>query len=190
MNSLAEILVKNYPKNLNLENGTDITLRPLLKEDEPAFLAYFQSLPPEDLVRLRDEVTDPRVIGSWMEQLDYDVMMPLIPLHGDRIVGAASLQFGPIASSRHQGEVHLSTHGQYRDKGLGTMLLQSLVDLAAALGLEQLTAKIPPELDKAFPLFKKLGFEKGGVLKGFAMARDGHESDIVLLIKKLAPAAG
>lgn len=188
MNNLAELLVKNYPKKIALEDGTVITLRPLLKEDEPAFLAYFQSLPADERVRLKEEVTNPRVIEKWMENLDYDVTMPLIALHGDRIVGAASLEFNLRAWTRHQGEVHLSTDAAYRAKGLGTMLIQNLEEIAAQMGLEQLTAEIPVELDKAFYLFEKLGFEKVAVLKGFVRDKDGRESDIFLMLKPLAGA--
>ncbi len=189
MNNLADILVKNFPKQVNLEDGTAITLRPLLKDDEQAFLAYFRSLAPEERVVLREEVTDPKVIENWMETLDYDLVLPLLALHGKRIIGAASLQFNLSAWTQHQGEVRLSTDPQYRAKGLGTLLIQTLEDIAAKLGLEQLTAEIPRELDKAFYLFEKMGFEKAAVLQGFVMDAEGNESDIVLMIKSLAPAA-
>ena len=188
MHNLAEILVKNYPKQVKLEDGTAITLRPLLKDDEQAFLAYFQSLAPEERVDLKEEVTDPKVIENWMETLDYDLMLPLVALHGDRIVGAASLRFSLSAWTRHQGQVNLSTDPQYRAKGLGTLLIQNLEDIASKLGLEQLTAEVPPVLTKAFYLFEKLGFEKAAVLPGFVMDAEGRESDIVLMIKSLSPA--
>ena len=84
--------------------------------------------------------------------------------------------------------MRLSTDPQYRAKGLGTLLIQTLEEIAAKLGLEQLTAEIPPELDKAFYLFEKLGYEKAAVLKGFVMDKEGRESDIVLMTKALAPA--
>ena len=188
MNNLADLLIKNFPKQVNLEDGTAITLRPLLKDDEQAFLSYFQSLAPEERVVLREEVTDPKVIGNWMETLDYDLVLPLIALHGYRIIGAASLIFNLSAWTQHQGEVRLSTDPQYRGTGLGTLLIQTLEEMAAKLGLEQLTAEIPPKLDKAFYLFEKLGFGKAAVLKGFAMDTEGRESDIVLMTKSLAPA--
>jgi L-amino acid N-acyltransferase YncA len=189
MNNLADILVKNYPKKVNLEDGTPITLRPLLKEDEQALLAYFQSLSPEERVRLKEDVTDPRVIEKWIDNLDYDIMMPLVAFKNGKIVGAASLEFSLSEWTKHQGEVHLSTDPQYRAKGLGTLLIQNLMEIATEMGLEQLTAEIPPELDKAFNLFEKLGFEKAAVLKGFVMYKEGQESDIVLMIRSLAQAA-
>jgi L-amino acid N-acyltransferase YncA len=186
MNNLAGLLIKNFPKEVNLEDGTPIILRPLLKDDEQTFLAYFRSLASEERVVLREEVTDPKVIENWMETLDYDLVLPLIALDGERIIGAAWLQFNPSAWTQHQGEVRLSTDPQYRAKGLGILMMQTLEDIAAKLGLEQLTAEIPPELDKAFYLFEKLGFEKVAVLKGFVMDAEGRESDIVLMIKSLA----
>jgi L-amino acid N-acyltransferase YncA len=188
MNNLSEILVKNYPKQVKLDDGTAITLRPLLKDDEQALLAYFQSLAPEERVELKEEVTDPKVIENWMETLDYDIMLPLVAFHDDRIVGAATLRFNLSAWTRHQGQVNLSTDPRYRAKGLGTLLLQNLEDIADKLGLEQLTAEIPLELTKAFFLFEKLGFGKAAVLPGFVMDASGRESDIVLMIKSLVPA--
>jgi L-amino acid N-acyltransferase YncA len=188
MNNLAALLVKTYPKQVKLEDGTAITLRPLLKDDEQAFLSYFRSLAPEERVDLKEEVTDPKVIGNWMENLDYDVMLPLIALKEHRIVGAASLRFSLSAWTRHQGQVNLSTDPQYRAKGLGTLLIGNLEDIATRMGLEQLTAEVPPELTKAFALLERQGFEKVAVLPGFVRDADGRESDIVLMIKPLAPA--
>jgi L-amino acid N-acyltransferase YncA len=188
MNNLAEILVKNYPKQVKLEDGTGITLRPLLKDDEQALLAYFQSLAPDERVELKEEVTDPKVIENWMETLDYDIMLPLVALHEDRIVGASSLRFSLSAWTRHQGQVNLSTDPRYRAKGLGTLLIQNLQDIANQMGLEQLTAEVPLELTKAFSLFERLGFVKAAVLPDFVVDAAGRESDIVLMMKTLAPA--
>ena len=36
MDTLSEILIKTYPKSISLDDGTPVTLRPLLKADEAA----------------------------------------------------------------------------------------------------------------------------------------------------------
>jgi len=100
MKNLAKILIKNYPKEITLDDGTAVTVRLLLKDDESALLAYFQSLAPEERVELKEDVTDPKVIEKWMENLDYDLMLPMVALHEGRIVGAASLRFSPSAWTR------------------------------------------------------------------------------------------
>lgn len=186
MEKLSEIIINNYPQNGTLEDGTRITLRPLLKEDEQALLEYFQGLPPEDRLCLKEDVTDPKVIENWIYELNYDNVFPLIAADGDRIIGDATLHFSPIGWTKHQGEVRLTTSPNYRVKGLGTLLVQNLIDVATSLGLEQLSLEIPPLLDKAFYLFEKLGFKEVAHLKDFVKDMKGGESDLVLMIKQLS----
>lgn len=185
METLPEILIKTYPKNISLDDGTAVTLRPLLKTDEAALLEYFGSLPPEDRLCLKEDVTDPKVIDNWIYELDYDNVLPLIALHNGNIVGDATLHFNPIGWTKHQGEVRLTTSTQYRVRGLGTILVQNLIDIAASLGLEQISIEIPPMLDKAFYLFEKMGFKEMAHLQGFVRDLQGNESDLVLMIKYL-----
>ena len=41
MDKLSEILVTTYPKSISLDDGTPVTLRPLLKTDEAGLVEYF-----------------------------------------------------------------------------------------------------------------------------------------------------
>ena len=84
MDTLSEILITTYPKTVSLEDKTPVTLRPLLKTDEAALLEYFGSLPPEDRLCLKEDVTDPKVIKNWIYELDYDNVLPLIAWHNSR----------------------------------------------------------------------------------------------------------
>jgi len=185
MDTLSEILIKTYPQSISLENGTTVTLRPLLKTDEAALLEYFGSLPPEDRLCLKEDVTDPKVIENWIFELDYDTVFPLIALHNGNIVGDATLHFNPIGWTKHQGEVRLTTSPQYRVRGLGTILVQNLIEIATRLGLEQISIEIPPVLDKAFYLFEKMGFKEVANLQGFVKDLAGTESDLVLMVRYL-----
>jgi L-amino acid N-acyltransferase YncA len=185
MDKLSEILVTTYPQSISLDDGSTITLRPLLKTDEAALVQYFGSLPPEDRLCLKDDVTDPKVIEKWIYELDYDNLLPLIALQNGDIVGDATLHFNHIGWTRHQAEVRLTTSTQYRVRGLGTTLVQNLIEVATSLGLEQITIEIPPILDKAFYLFEKMGFKEVANLQGFVKDLEGTESDLVLMIKHL-----
>jgi len=186
MENLSALLIKNYPKTATLEDGTQISLRPLIKGDEKALLEYFQALPPEDRLCLKEDVTDPKVIENWVYELDYDNVLPLIATHNGRVVGDATLHFSAIGWTKHLGELRLTTDPQYRVKGLGTLLVQNLIDIATHLGLEQLSVEIPPVLDKAFYLFEKMGFKEVANLKGFVRDLEGTESDLVLMTKSLS----
>jgi L-amino acid N-acyltransferase YncA len=185
MDNLSKILITTYPKSVSLEDGASVTLRPLLKRDEAALREYFGSLPPEDRMCLKEDVTDPKIIEKWIYELDYDAILPLIALHNGNIVGDATLHFNPIGWTKHQGEVRLTTSTQYRVRGLGTIMVQNLIDIASQIGLEQIHIEIPPVLDKAFYLFEKMGFKEVANLPGFVRDLEGKESDLVLMVKYL-----
>jgi L-amino acid N-acyltransferase YncA len=185
MDKLSEILLTTYPKSISLDDGTPLTLRPLLKTDEAALVEYFGSLPPEDRLCLKEDVTNPKVIENWIYELDYTNVLSLIAFHNGNIVGDATLNFNLGGWTRHQAELRLTTSALYRVRGLGTTLLQNLIDIATRLGLEQITIEIPPRLDKAFYLFEKMGFKEVANLKGFVKDLEGSESDLVLMVKYL-----
>lgn len=185
MENIVEVLINYFPQKTTLENGTKVTLRPLLKTDEEALVQYFRYMPLEDRLCLKEDVTNPKVIENWIYELDYDNVLPLIALDNGQIVGDATLHFSPIGWTRHQGELRLTTDAGYRVKGLGTILVQNLIDIAIQLGLEQLSVEIAPVLDKAYFLLEKMGFKEVANLKGFIKDIEGNESDLVLLIKHL-----
>jgi len=185
MEMLSDLLITKYPRSVKLGDGTQITLRPLMKDDEQALVDYFQILPPEDRLCLKEDVTDPKVIQAWIMDLDYDNIFPLVATDNGRIIGDATLHFSPIGWNRHEGEIRLTTDPHYRVKGLGTYMIEELIDIARELGLEQLSAEIPPMLDKAFYLFEKMGFKEVAVLQGFVRDMEGTESDLVLMTKFL-----
>jgi RimJ/RimL family protein N-acetyltransferase len=180
------MILYQYPKSTELKDGGQLTIRPLRKEDEKALHKYFLRLPPEDRMCLRDDVTDPKVIESWILDLDYDHVLPLIVLDGDQIVANATLQFSPIGWTRHQGEIRITCDPEYREKGLATILIENLMLIAADFGLEQLTAEMAPALDEAYFLFEKLGFKEAAVLKGFIKDFQGRHQDLVLMVKNIS----
>lgn len=185
MDKLSEILITTFPKTISLDDGTPVTLRPLLKTDEADLLEYFASIAPEDRLCLKDDVTDPKIIENWIYEIDYDNLLPIIALHHGKIVADGTLHFNPIGWTRHQAELRLTTSPQLRVRGLGTALLQNLIDIATQLGLEQISIEIPPRLDKAFYLFEKMGFKEVANLQGFVKDLEGNESDLVLMVKYL-----
>ena len=50
----------HLPRNISLDDGTPVTLRPLLKTDEAALVEYFSSLPPEDRLCLQGGRDEPQ----------------------------------------------------------------------------------------------------------------------------------
>jgi len=181
------MILYQYPKSENLKDGSQITIRPLRKEDEKILHEYFLRLPLEDRMCLKDDVTDPKVIENWIYNLDYGVVLPLVALDVGHIVANATLQFDPVGWTKHQGEIRITCDPEYRKKGLATILIENLMHIASDFGLEQLTAELAPALDEAYFLFEKLGFQEAAVLKDFIKDLKENYQDLVLMVKKISP---
>ena len=176
------MILHEYPKKTALRDGTQLTLRPLRKDDQQDLHEYFLRMPPEDRMGLKDDVSDPGVIEKWIYDLDYDVVLPVLALDDGRIVANATLHFNQIGWTKHQGEIRITSDPEYRQKGLATRLIQELIEIAAYFGLEQLTAEIVPALADARAIFGKLGFNEVGALKGFVKDATGKDADLILMV--------
>ena len=185
MDRLVETLISSYPKTVVLDDGGEVVFRPLRRDDEGALAAFFRDLPLKDRACLKEDVSDPRVIESWIDRLDYDAILPIIAMENDRIVGDTTLHFNPTGWTSHQAEIRLTTGVSHRARGLGKRLTQDIIDIARRLGLEQLSIELAPELQDAYLLCLKLGFKQAAVLEGFIVDLDGIERDLVLMIKQL-----
>jgi L-amino acid N-acyltransferase YncA len=176
------MMLFEYPKTTTLRNGTALTIRPLLKDDEAALKDFYLRLPMEDRLRQKEDVSDPQVIKRWIYDLDYDSTLPLLALDGDEIVANGTLEFSPIGWTKHQGEVRVTCDQRYREIGLATVIVENLIDVAKAFGLEQLTAEFSPTLDEAYLLAKKMGFKEAAVFKDFIKDPNGAYADLALMV--------
>jgi RimJ/RimL family protein N-acetyltransferase len=176
------MILYEYPKKTTLKDGTELTLRPLRKEDQQALHDYFLRMPPEDRMGLKDDVTDPGVIKHWIYDLDYDVVLPVLALDDGRIVANATLHFNQIGWTKHQGEIRITSDPDFRQKGLAARLIQELIEIAAYFGLEQLTAEIAPTSVEARTIFRKLGFNEIASLQGFVKDFEGNQADLTIMV--------
>jgi hypothetical protein len=60
---------KYQPKQLQLRDGRQVSVRKMTPEDKSAILEFARRLPEEDLLFLRTDITDPSVVDAWIEDL-------------------------------------------------------------------------------------------------------------------------
>ena len=178
-------MLTGYPKKVKLQTGTSVTVRPMVKEDAEKLHAFFSRVPREDRLFLREDVSRRDVIDAWARELDYEKILPLLAVAGDNIVGDATLHRRKFGWTSHVGKVRLVIDKDYRGKGLGTALLQELIDVAKKAGLELLVAEVMGVQAAALATFKGLGFEKDHVLYNHVKDQGGKEHNLVLMIKNL-----
>jgi GNAT superfamily N-acetyltransferase len=157
----------------------------MVKEDADKLYAFFSRVPREDRLFLRDDVSIRDVIDSWTQELDYRKVLPLVAEVGGNIVGDATLHRRTFGWTSHVGKVRLVIDKDYRGKGLGTVLIEELIDIAKKAGLEQLVAELISDQTGALSAFKRLGFEKEAVFFNYVKDQMGEEHNLVVMIKNL-----
>ncbi len=169
---------------VNLNNGRRVLLRPLLREDEERLRALFQQASAEDTRFLKDEVKDPATVHRWIENLNYDRVMPLVAICDERLVGDVALYRG-LKSVRHVGEIRIFLAGDFRGVGLGSQMILEMCEVARKVGVEFLRAEVILDHVKVIKAFRRLGFELKCTLDDFFMRKDGVTHDVGLMMKRL-----
>ena len=181
-------MLDEYPKDIVLTDGTQVTLRPLVQTDGDALVDFFQRISADDRWYLRHDVTDATLIRSWVTALDYDRVIPIIALREGHLIGDATLHRHRYGSSRHVGEIRLVIDPAVRAKRLGTWMVLDLIQLATGLGLEKLVAEIASSETAAIQALRQLDFVREAVVPELHKDKTGKSYDLVIMVKNLAPA--
>ena len=178
-----------YRQIITLSDGSRVLLRPLTPEDRQNLIDLYANLNAEELRMLRHDVSNPEVVSAWIDDLDYDRVLPILAMVGERLVGNATLHFhhGP---ARHRAELRIFLSKEVRRRGLGTRLLQALIDLAKRRNLYLLEAEILADQTNVIKAFKKLGFEQQCNLDDYFMLPDGEFRDVAHLVLQLRETGG
>lgn len=174
-----------YPKKTALKDGRTVEIRPLTSGDFDKLYEFFQVLPEEDRLFLRHDVTDPEIVGRWVEQIDLDHVIPLVVEDGDKIVADGTLHLATHGWSQHAGEIRLVTARTHRRIGLGTVLARELVGLAEQCGLERLRTHVIEDDLASVRTFSRLGFETAAVLKEWVKDRAGNKRNLAIMTNEV-----
>jgi L-amino acid N-acyltransferase YncA len=172
-------------RNLStLRDGTRVLLRMLDAGDKDRLRAMFASVSDDDARAMRQNVKDPAVVQKWIDELNYNRVIPLVAVVNDEIVGDATLHLGQ-GPYRHRAEVRVFLSKPYRQRGLGTVMLNALFDVARKLDLHQLTLEVNADRLSDIRAFRALGFQMQTTLPDYFMMPDGETRDVALLVLPL-----
>lgn len=178
-----------YRKMKTLADGSRLLLRPLTQDDKQALVDLFARASKEDLEYFRDDAGDPAVVESWVDNLDLQRVYPLVAIVDDKIVGDATLHFRK-RYHRHLAWVRIFLDRAYRRRGVGTLMLSSLVEIARNAGLQQLYVEIVTTQHQAIKALQSLGFQREATLRDYFATSSGETLDVAVLSLRLADRSG
>jgi len=172
---------EHYPQELKLANGQRVTLRAMTAGDKPAILTFARSLPPDDLMFLRSDITENAVLDEWAGNLEKGVTTTIIAEIGGVIVGYASLHHDQARWTRRVGEIRVLLGPRYRGAGLGRRLAEEIFHLGHSRGIKKMAALMTPDQTRARGAFERLGFQVEALLQDWVVDRNGRPRDLLIM---------
>ena len=170
-----------YPTIITLHDDTAVTLRPMGSFDVNRMLIFAQSLPANDLLHLRMDITQPEVVMRWVRNLEAKTTRTIIAEINGETAGYAILHHSQVTWQRHLGEIRLLIGPPYRGRGLGRALAREIFAMAHEMRLSRIVAQMTPEQKGAIATFEHLGFQPEALLSDFVIDREGRTHDLMVM---------
>jgi RimJ/RimL family protein N-acetyltransferase len=176
---------RSYPRRVNTEAG-EIEFHLMARADEAAVLDFAKALPTHDLLFLPRNISQPKVLSAWVNEIERGDIVSLLALKDSAVVGCGTLVRDSHSWSPHVGEIRMVVSLDVRGKGVGRALSQETFALALGAGLDKLTVQMTVDQRAAIALFESLGFKAEALLRDHVRDVDGQTHDIVVLGHKVA----
>jgi RimJ/RimL family protein N-acetyltransferase len=177
---------RTYPRTVAHAAGA-IELTLLAPDtDGPAVLAFAQRLPEHDLLFLRRDIAQPKVVEAWMQATRAGSIVTVLARRDGAVVGCATLVRDALAWSAHVAEMRVIVDPALRGTGLGQRLAHECFAIAVELDVEKLTAQMTVDQRGAIEMFEGLGFRPEALLRDQVKDRSGRTHDIVMLSQDVA----
>ena len=178
--SLEEVTAR-YPRTITLSSGTSIELRMMTAADRDGILEFARSLPEEDLLFLRVDLTEPDNVDEWIRRIESGQSAAIAAYEGERLVGYGKLHRETARWTRRLGELRVNVSPHLRGKGLGRILTSHIFDIGQAMGLRKLTAHMIADQHGAQAAFRRLGFVPEALLADYVEDGNGKPRDLVIM---------
>jgi RimJ/RimL family protein N-acetyltransferase len=177
---------RSYPRHVKTEAG-DVEFRLMSRADEAAVLAFAQKLPTHDLLFLPRNISQPKVLAAWINEIERGAITSLLAIKDGNVVGCGTLVRDPHSWSPHVGGIRMVVSKDLRGQGVGRALSQETFALALGTpGVEKLLAQMTVDQAAAIALFESLGFKAEALLRDHVRDASGQTHDIVVLGHNIA----
>lgn len=161
-----------------------ITVRQAIIEDA-SILAEAERMiaqEPGFLCSAPSELKDEAFIHTIQELSPGKTGIYLVAQQENHIIGHAFLKPLRLQSLCHVALLHIVVHHGWQNKGVGSQLLEKLIDWAQHSSIEKIELNVRASNTAAIALYKKMGFEEEGRLKNRVKVHDRYIDDIVMAL--------
>lgn len=183
--AMIEIALEKFPISLKLRDGTAVVVRPLGTRDEAKLHNFFLAVPEEERLFIKKPIYERKLFREWSRRPDFERNLPLLMLHGNKIIGEATLHQRIGGWKRHIGLISVLTHPGYRGRDVAKILVAEQVQIAQSLGLRKLEAELNGERKVAIRALEEIGFTRLLCLEDYVLDMHAIPHDLIMMSMNL-----
>lgn len=170
-----------------LKDGTEVTLRTPRMEDLDDILEFINALVKEKAMiygaKPIKRAEEAKWLSNTLAEVETGKAVYIAAEAGGKVVASCSIQFKEGKQS-HVCNLGIAISKEYRDKGLGTILMNELVRQARRFGKKMVTLGVFEKNPRAKHVYEKVGFREIGRLPK-ALLHGGKYQDEILMVKEI-----
>ena len=173
------------------KDGRRVVLRTPRWEDLDDLMESINSLVEEGADIVRDQKVARESEADWLgrqlAEIEKGNNFILVAEVDGRVVASADLT-KERGYANHVGDIGIAIKNGYRDIGIGTEMLKTLISQAEVMGLMMLVLHVFSTNKRAMHVYKKVGFkETGRIINNYH--RNGKFIDDITMVKELTSAS-
>jgi RimJ/RimL family protein N-acetyltransferase len=172
------------------KTGQAIVLRNAEESDAEDIIIYLKITTGETpfLIREPDEVKltleDEKHFINICINSERELML-IATINGKHIGNCSLMNIGTYKRHAHRCEVAIALYQEYCGRGIGKIMMNTILNMARNLGYEQAELEVVSGNERAISLYKNLGFEQYGVFPNNMKYENGQYADSYWMMKKL-----
>lgn len=171
---------------VHLKDNREVTIRSARPDDAAALLEHVYAIFAEGefvLSTLADFHMTEETEAAWIQaNLDDPGKVAIVAESDGKIIGLLNFHSEERSRVRHHGELGMSVHKAWRDKGVGRALLQMLIAWAEQHPLlEKVCLQVFATNSRAIALYTSLGFREEGRQIRDVKLESGEYVDVFLM---------
>ena len=173
-------------KEFRCKDGRKVVLRTPRMSDLDDFLGFINSLVDEGADIMMTEKKSREVEADWLGKLLAEVekgqAICVVPEVEGKVIGNSDVHRGTGKRS-HTGTLGIALSQDYRDVGIGSEMMRTLIEEARKSGLEILQLSVFDSNLRARHVYEKLGFREVGRLPKAIQKGDGYVDEVVMALE-------
>lgn len=143
----------------------EVMIRQANRQDAAQLCQLLDSVTQQTPYLLYDKlsVTQEEQLIDYYDKQDNCVL--IVAQYGNQLIGMANLIGGTHAHTTHSAEIGVCVLQDYWEYGIGTALVQEVMDYAMTHNVRLITLEVAEQNERAIRLYKKQGFTQCGHYK-------------------------